>query len=153
MKFSPRAQAAALTFGAILVFGLDMAAPAMAQNTQGRFLDVIVRLDDSFSPGRGAAGQAAAAGIARSLGVEPSHGADMISLEQTNHGPHERPVMVERAGDQHPSRLGEIHVVQVCIPHGRTARDDKFGAAGASARSHGLDVVCRAFFKWFIGVG
>jgi subtilisin len=73
MKLSSRVQAIALTFGTFLAFGLDMAAPAMAQNAQGRFLDVIVRLDDSFSPGPGGAGQAAAAGIARSLGVEPSH--------------------------------------------------------------------------------
>jgi subtilisin len=71
MDRSAGAHAAALTFAAFIAFGLPL--PAMAQNAQGRFLDVIVRLDDSFSPGRGAAAQVAAASIARSLGVQPRH--------------------------------------------------------------------------------
>ena len=65
------------------IFGFATAAPASAQDGRGRggdflragpngnFLNVIVVLDEDFGPGRGAANQAEAARVARSLGVSP----------------------------------------------------------------------------------
>ncbi len=70
-------------FAAALI-GFLAAAPASAQNGRGQggdflragpngdLLNVIVVLEEDFGPGRGAANQAEAARIARSLGVSPS---------------------------------------------------------------------------------
>lgn len=73
MKMTPCEWRRAAAAGAFLLLSSGVAASAMAQAPQGRFLDVIVRLDDAFSPGSGASAQAAARAIARSLGVEPRH--------------------------------------------------------------------------------
>ncbi len=57
-------------FLSVAVLGLLAAAPAQAQN--GRFLDVIVVLDEGVAPGRGAANRSQAAAIAAAHGVTPS---------------------------------------------------------------------------------
>ena len=71
-------------FLSLAILGLLAAAPAQAQNGRGQggdflragpngdLLNVIVVLEEDFGPGRGAANQAEAARIARSLGVSPS---------------------------------------------------------------------------------
>ncbi len=74
-----------VTAVAILAGLLGFATVAQAQDGRGRggavlraspdsnFVDVIVVLDESFAPGLGAANQAEAANVARSLGASPSH--------------------------------------------------------------------------------
>ena len=67
----------------LAILGLLFTGAAQAQNGRGngghldalgdRFLDVIVVLDESFAPGRGAANRAAAAAVARSHGVSLYH--------------------------------------------------------------------------------
>ncbi len=57
-------------FLSVAVLGLLATAPAQAQS--GRFLDVIVVLDEDVAPGRGAANRSQAAAIAEAHGVTPS---------------------------------------------------------------------------------